>query len=284
MSPVTLFAVYAVTFMFTFRSTLSSSKLTGFVSNVSICPFSTFTVTFSVLPCKPSSAPTSAFRYVLVLASSNSALTSSDRSPFFKMIGTVRRAMKSALELFCVIMVVCCACGCSFPTVTEAAGSAERVPRSARCSLWPASTRFGSVWSFVLLDDISTLRSRSCSNLWWISWHRFFHMFNCLGTVYHNVRRIDNDNITATVLQCSIAQWDSSVQISSISRSHVVLHKLDTAFSLYCDRSWIHQRMFFDCGVCATTVLVVGCLLCLSDRALFRTQSFETPPLVLSFS
>ena len=70
----------------------------------------------------------------------------------------------------------------------------------------------------------------------------FFHMFDCLGTVYHNVRRLDNDNITATVLQCSFAQWDSSVQIFGISRSHVVLHKLDTAFSLYCGRSWIHQR------------------------------------------
>ena len=145
MSPVTLFAVYAVTFMFTFRSTLSSSKLTGFVSNVSICPFSTFTVTFSVLSCKPSSEATTAIRYVLVLASSNSAFTFSYRSPFFKMIGTVRRAMKSALELFCVIMVVCCACGCSFLSVTEATGSAERVTCSSRCSLWPASTRYGSV-------------------------------------------------------------------------------------------------------------------------------------------
>ena len=156
--------------------------------------------------------------------------------------------MKSALESFCIIMVVCCACDCSFPSVTEAAGSAERVPCSARCSLWPASTRFGSVWSFVLLDDVSTYGHAGAATCGEFLGTHIFHMFDCLGTLYHNVRRLDNDNITATVLQCSIAQWDSSVQISGLSRSHVILHKLDTAFSLYCGRSWIHQKMFFDCG------------------------------------
>ena len=83
-SPVTLFAVYVVTLMLTFRPMLGSSKLTGCVSNVSVCPLSTFTLTSSVLPCSPSSAATSVFRYVLVLTSSNNAFTLRDRSPFFE--------------------------------------------------------------------------------------------------------------------------------------------------------------------------------------------------------
>lgn len=78
---------------------------------------------------------TSAFRYVLVLASFKSAFTYSDLITIFKMIGKVWRAMKSALELFCVIMVVCCACGCSFPSMTEADGFSASGPRSARGSL-----------------------------------------------------------------------------------------------------------------------------------------------------
>ena len=63
----------------------------------------------SVLPCNISSAATSAFRYNLVLALSNSAFTTVhfiNLSQFFKMIGLVRRAKKSALGLLCAIMMV----------------------------------------------------------------------------------------------------------------------------------------------------------------------------------
>ena len=148
---------------------LTRLKLTGFVSKVSICPLSTFTATFSVLPCSPSSAATSKLMYVLVLASSNSAFTFSDRSPFFRMTGTVLRAMRSVLELLCVTIVIFSACGCYFPSVTESAGSAWKTPGSVRCSRCPGSIRFDSVWSFALLADGSTLRSCWCNNLWWIS-------------------------------------------------------------------------------------------------------------------
>ena len=84
---------------------------------------------------------------------------------FFKIIGTVRRAMKSVLELFCVIMVVCSAFGCSFPSVAEATGFSASVLRSARGSPWPASTCFGVVWTFALRADGSGLRLCWCSNL-----------------------------------------------------------------------------------------------------------------------
>ena len=52
---------------------------------------------------------TSAFRYNLVLALSNSAFATVhfiDLSQFFQMIGLVRGAKKSALGLLCVIMMV----------------------------------------------------------------------------------------------------------------------------------------------------------------------------------
>ena len=99
-----------------------------------------------------------------------------------------------------------------------------------------ASVRFGPLCYLTMFQPYGYAGAATCGEF--LGTH-VFHMFDCLGTVYHNVRRLDNDNITATVLQCSIAQWDSSVQISGISRSHVVLHKLDTAFSLYCGRSGI---------------------------------------------
>ena len=59
MSPVTWFAVNAVTLVLTLPHKLSSRTSIGLVLNVFICPFNTFTVTYSVLPCRPSSAATS---------------------------------------------------------------------------------------------------------------------------------------------------------------------------------------------------------------------------------
>ena len=47
-----------------------------------------------------------------MLASSSKALIFNERSPFFKMTGTVRRPIKLGLMLFCVTIVVC-----SFPSV-----------------------------------------------------------------------------------------------------------------------------------------------------------------------
>ena len=93
MLPVTLFAVNAVIFVLKLPFILNSSISMGLVSNVSTCPFKTITVTFSVVPCTPNSAATSALMYVLVLASSSRAFTFTDRLPFVSMTGTVRRAI-----------------------------------------------------------------------------------------------------------------------------------------------------------------------------------------------
>ena len=95
MLPVTLSAVNAVTLVLTLPFMLLSSKLIGFVSNVSICPFKTFTVTFCGFPCRPSSAATSVLIYVWVLESSSRAFTFIKRSPFFTKMGTVCSPIKS---------------------------------------------------------------------------------------------------------------------------------------------------------------------------------------------
>ena len=87
MFPVTLFGVYAVTFILTLPVALFNSIPVGLDSNVLTCPFKTLTVTVSILPLRPSSAATSSLTYVFVLASSSKALTFSERLPFFSMTG-----------------------------------------------------------------------------------------------------------------------------------------------------------------------------------------------------
>ena len=91
MLPVTRFVVKAVILKL-FPHRLSRIHSTGVVSNVSTCPFKTLTFTFCILPCKPSSAATSALTYVLVLASSNRALIFNLRSPFLRYTETVLSA------------------------------------------------------------------------------------------------------------------------------------------------------------------------------------------------
>ena len=104
--PVTLLAVYALIFMLTLLVTLFNSTWTDFVSKVSIWPFKILAVTFSVLPFNPSSATTSALTYVYVLASSSKAFTFIERSPFFRITGTVRSPINYVLIGSWVIMVV----------------------------------------------------------------------------------------------------------------------------------------------------------------------------------
>ena len=79
MFPVTLLAVYAVTFILTLPGTLFNSISTGIYSKVLTCLFKTLTVTVSSLPLRHSSAATSSLTYVFMLASSSKALTFSER-------------------------------------------------------------------------------------------------------------------------------------------------------------------------------------------------------------
>ena len=75
MFPVTLFVVYAATFILPLPVTLFNSISIGLDSNVLTCPFKTLTVIVSILPLRPSSAATSSLTYVFMLASSSRALT-----------------------------------------------------------------------------------------------------------------------------------------------------------------------------------------------------------------
>ena len=77
MSPVTLVVVYAVTLVLTPPFTLSNASFTGNVSIALTLPSNTFTFTVSFSPWRPTFAAKSWLMYVLVLASSNKALTRS---------------------------------------------------------------------------------------------------------------------------------------------------------------------------------------------------------------
>lgn len=140
--PVSLFAMHAVTFKFNFRLTLSSSELTGFVSNVSICLLNTITVTFSVVPCNTSSAATSAFKYVLPCQTIHKLLATGHHFflelliQFGNLWNASWRYSVSSCGLLYVLLLLPLRCR-----------SSSRISRSAGCSFWPASTRFGSVGS-----------------------------------------------------------------------------------------------------------------------------------------
>ena len=112
--PVTLSVVNALTVLLTLPSKLSSSTSTGIVSNVSVWPFRTFTVTFCEIPLSPSSLATSALMYVLVEASSSKVFTLIARLPFLRITGTVRRAGKPVCVPSAVV-VVCDLSACLWP-------------------------------------------------------------------------------------------------------------------------------------------------------------------------
>ena len=118
----------------------------------------TFTVTFSVWHCSPTSAATSAFKYVFVLASSKRAFTFNVLVPFLSTTGTVRNAMKSGLY-----------------SVPEVSRSGDVLSKSW-CPSLVSSTKFG----LVLLRnyDFGSVKSDLwvlwlCNNLWWSSLHPF---------------------------------------------------------------------------------------------------------------
>ena len=112
--------VNALILLMKLPSKLWISNSTGTVSNVSVLPLSTVTVTFWQFPCRPSSAATSELRYVFVLVLSKRAFTSTQQFPLFKITGTVCRATKLGASNTYKAFIVCdlSAAFCGSPSVT----------------------------------------------------------------------------------------------------------------------------------------------------------------------
>ena len=188
MFPVTRSAVNALMVVFTFPSKLSNSTSTGVVSKVSVCPLRTFTVTLWGCPWSPSSAATSAFKYVFVEASSNNAFTLILRLPFFRNTGTVRSATNLGCALCDVTVVWDLSVACSTGSwggvrdvsllVSLCAGAWEppdapcSISRRSRvfiCSLWSAGAESlcnNWLWVFLQLFIPQILDLTHVSPLW----------------------------------------------------------------------------------------------------------------------